>query len=209
MSFVLGSWRGCCCCFCSSLNGRRIQSLRVRVSASSFSSNCFGANLGCVGSLCRNDSVNVYDLVVEQFKRGIDVFNVRLVLNGFIAHHVHDDFCHATRLSVSRTLEDDVLHGATAQMFDALLAQNPGYGIRDVALAAAVGSDDGGYSVTSEEYFGVVREGFETGNLEAFQFEHAKIVCCLPKPRPEYRIRKGDARACQYKWGLLRMSTKT
>ena len=131
------------------------------------------------------------------------------MLNSLVAQHVHDDFSHATWFAVSRALEDHILHGAAAQMLDALLAQDPGDGVRDIALATAVGSDNGGNSLPSEEYFGVVREGFETGNLEAFQFEHAKIVCCCLKSRPEYRIREGDARASQYKWGLLRMSTKT
>jgi hypothetical protein len=59
-------------------------------------------------------------------------------------------------------------------VFDALFSQNPGDGVRDIAFAAAIWADYGGDSVTSEEYFGVIREGLETGNLEAFQFEHAK-----------------------------------
>src|SRR6185437_8306919 len=171
----------------------------------------------CLDCLCgrfsRDYGVNVYYLIVQELERGVDIFNVRFVLNGFVSHHVHDDFRHATGGSIPRALKDDVLHGPAAQMFYPLLAQNPRYGVRNIALATAVRSDNGCNSVTCEEYFGVVREGFKTGNLEAFQFEHAKIVCLCPvldqMPRPEYRIREGYARACQYKWGLLRMSTKT
>jgi hypothetical protein len=46
--------------------------------------------------------------------------------------------------------------------------------VGNVTFAAAVRAYDGGYAVSGEEYLGVVREGFETGNLEAFQFEHAE-----------------------------------
>jgi hypothetical protein len=61
-------------------------------------------------------------------------------------------------------------------VFDALFTENPGYCIRNVAFAAAVWPDNGSNSVTCEENLGVVREGFETGNLEALQFEHEEIV---------------------------------
>ena len=91
----------------------------------------------------------------------------------FIAHHVHDDFGHAARLAVARALEDDVFHLAAAQVLNALLAQNPGNRVGNVALAAAVGPDNGGNSVPCEEYFGVVREGFEASDLQALEFEHS------------------------------------
>ena len=81
---------------------------------------------------------------------------------------------HAARLAISRTLEDDILHRAAAQVFDPLFAEDPGYCIRDIAFAAAIRPDNGSNAVTCEENLGVVREGFETGNLEAFQFEHAR-----------------------------------
>ena len=62
----------------------------------------------------------------------------------------------ATPLSRSRTsaaavgfraslpLEDHVLHALAAQALGALLAEHPRDGVDDVALAAAVGADDGG-----------------------------------------------------------------
>ena len=95
------------------------------------------------------------------------------LLDDLVPNHVHDHFGHAAGWAIARALKDDVLHSAAAQVFDTLLAQDPGDGVGDIALAAAVWPDDGGNSVTSEENFGIVREGFEAGNLEAFEFEHA------------------------------------
>ncbi len=74
---------------------------------------------------------------------------------------------HAQRLAAVRAVEDDVLHGAAAQALGALLAEHPGDGFREVALAAAVGSDDGGDAAGEMDLYGI-DEGFETGDLEAF-----------------------------------------
>jgi len=52
-------------------------------------------------------------------------------------------------------------------MLDALFAQNPGNRIRDVALAAAVWADNGGYTFTGKDEVGVIREGLEARNFEA------------------------------------------
>ena len=89
-----------------------------------------------------------------------------------IAHQMHHDFGHATWLAVARALEDDVFHLAAAQMLNPLLAQNPCDGVGNVAFAAAVRAYDGGYSVSCEDYFGVVGEGFEAGDFQALEFEH-------------------------------------
>ena len=70
--------------------------------------------------------------------------------------------------TIARALKDDVLHLAAAQMLYALLAQNPGDRIGNVALAAAIRPDDAGDSVTGEDDFSVVREGFKAGDFEAF-----------------------------------------
>ena len=104
------------------------------------------------------------------------------MLNHVVPHHVHDHFSHAAGLAVSRALEDDVLHLPAAQMLHALFAQHPGYGVRDIALAAAVWPDNGGNAIPCKDNFGVVREGFEPGDLEAFQFEHARKRLLSPKP---------------------------
>jgi hypothetical protein len=50
-------------------------------------------------------------------------------------------------------------------MLDSLLAQNPSDSVRYVAFAAAIWPNNGGNSVTCEENFCVVREGFEAGDL--------------------------------------------
>ncbi len=108
------------------------------------------------------------------------------MLDHLVTDHVHDHFGHTTRLTISRALEDHVLHRAAAQMLDPLLAQNPGDRVSDVALAATVWSDNGGDSFTCKENLGVVREGFETGYLEAFQFEHARNRLLEPSPGTQY-----------------------
>ena len=61
------------------------------------------------------------------------------------------------RLARVAALEDDVLHVLAAQALGALLAQHPGDRIDDVALAAAVGADDGG-DASVEGELGPVRE---------------------------------------------------
>ncbi len=47
-------------------------------------------------------------------------------------------------LALRRTGKDDILHALAAQLLRGLLAQHPADGIADIALAAAVRSDDGG-----------------------------------------------------------------
>ena len=64
--------------------------------------------------------------------------------------------------------EDDVLHLVAAQALGALLAKHPGDGVGDVALAAAVGADDGG-DATVEGQLGAIGEGLESGDFEAFE----------------------------------------
>jgi hypothetical protein len=71
---------------------------------------------------------------------------------------MHDHFGHATRLPVARALKDNVLHLATAKMLNALLAEDPRNRVSYVALAAAVWANDGGDSISCEDYFSVVGE---------------------------------------------------
>jgi hypothetical protein len=54
------------------------------------------------------------------------------------------DLADLRRLAALGALEDDVLHLAAAQGLGALLAEHPADRVGDVALAAAVGPDDGG-----------------------------------------------------------------
>ena len=73
---------------------------------------------------------------------------------------------HPQRLAAVGAVEDDVLHGAAAQGLGALLAEHPGDRFREVALAAAVGADDGG-DAAGEADFHRIDKGLEAGDLEA------------------------------------------
>ena len=87
------------------------------------------------------------------------------MLDSLVTQQMEYYFGHAAGWPVLGPLKDDVLHLRAAQVFDLLLAQHPGNGVGDVALAAAVRADDGGDSVPCKDYLGVVGEGFETGDL--------------------------------------------
>jgi len=50
-------------------------------------------------------------------------------------------------------------------VLDALFAQNPGDGVCDVTFAAAVRADDSRNTVSCEDKFRVIGEGFESGDL--------------------------------------------
>jgi hypothetical protein len=70
------------------------------------------------------------------------------------------------RLARVAALEDDVLHLIAAQTLRALLAEHPRDRIDDVALAAAIGPDDGG-DAGVEGKFGAIGEALEAGDFEA------------------------------------------
>ena len=61
--------------------------------------------------------------------------------------------------------EDDILHRGPAQLLDSLLAQHPPDRVRDIALAAAVGSHDPGDAVLK------FKSGFVCKGLEALNFD--------------------------------------
>src|SRR5687768_13174105 len=128
-------------------------------------------SVGSVGSL----DFNVDQPIVNLLERGIDVLDVRLDFLNLVAHQVHYDFSHATRRTIARALKDDVFHLAAAQVLHTLLAQNPGNRVGHVALAAAVGANDGGDSISCEDYFGVVGEGFKPGDFKTLEFEHLLV----------------------------------
>jgi len=71
-------------------------------------------------------------------------------------------------------VEDDVFHPLAAKALRALLTQHPGDGVDDVALAAAVGADDGG-DAAIEGQVGAIGKALESGNLEALQ-SHVRVV---------------------------------
>ena len=72
---------------------------------------------------------------------------------------------HTGGLAVASAGEDDVLHLDAAEGFGGLLAEDPGDGIGDVGLAAAVGSDDGGDAFAGELDLGAITEGLEAEYL--------------------------------------------
>ena len=120
----------------------------------------------------RQYRIDVHEAIVDLLQRRIDIFNVRLGCIDFVSDQVHDDFRHAAGRTITRALEDDVFHLAAAQVLNALLAEDPGNRVRDVALTAAVRTDDSGDSVSCEDYFSVIGEGFEPSDFQALQFEH-------------------------------------
>ncbi len=70
------------------------------------------------------------------------------------------DLRDADRLARRRPGEDDVLHGLTAQLFGALLAQDPQDGVGNIGFTRAVRSDDD-RQTRLERHVSAVREGFE------------------------------------------------
>src|SRR5205823_1832704 len=75
------------------------------------------------------------------------------------------DFGHTGWLAVARAGEDDVLHLDATERLGGLLAENPGDGVGDVGLAAAVRADDSGNALAGELDLGAVTEGLETEYL--------------------------------------------
>ena len=74
----------------------------------------------------------------------------------------------AGRLSSVGAAEDDVFHLLAAQALRALFAHDPGQGIGDVALAAAIRADDRGHA-TIERQLRMVGEGLEASDIETFE----------------------------------------
>ena len=71
----------------------------------------------------------------------------------------------AQRLTLARAAENDVLHLGASEGLGRLLAQHPSHGVRNIALARAVGADDGGD--TSAEH-GLIGKGFESLHFKRF-----------------------------------------
>ena len=82
----------------------------------------------------------------------------------------------AGRLACVATAEDDVFHLFAAEAARALLAQHPRNRVGDVALAAPVGTDDGGDPAIEGE-LRAVGKGFEAGDFKAFK-PHACLGTC-------------------------------
>ena len=74
----------------------------------------------------------------------------------------HGDVGHAERFAVAGAGKDDVFHAGAAEAFGGLFAQDPTDGIADIALAAAVGADDGGDAIAVEAEFGAIAKALES-----------------------------------------------
>src|SRR5687768_9396629 len=115
--------------------------------------------------LCRQNTIDINKLIVDLFEGGIDILNVWFRFDNFITYEVHHDLSHSAGWSIAGTLEDNVLHFSAAKVFYALFTQHPGDGVGHIALSAAIWADNGGYSVSCEDYFGVVGEGLKAGDF--------------------------------------------
>ena len=78
----------------------------------------------------------------------------------------------AGRLSRIRAAEDDVFHLLAAQALRALFAHDPGQGVGDVALAAAVRADNRGHPAV-EGQLGAIGKRLEAGYFETFETHSA------------------------------------
>src|ERR1019366_5963472 len=86
----------------------------------------------------------------------------RIFLVQFRIHQRHGHVGHAERFAVARPREDHVFHAGPAQALGRLFAQHPTDGIADVALAAAVGADNGGDPVPVKAQFGAIAEALKS-----------------------------------------------
>ncbi len=89
------------------------------------------------------------------------------------------DLGHAGGLAVAGAGEDDVFHLDAAEGLGGLLAQNPGDGVGDVGLAAAVGTDDCGDAFAGELDLGAITEGLEAEYLDLLELEQLDL--CVVK----------------------------
>jgi hypothetical protein len=90
---------------------------------------------------------------------------------------------HADRLTGGRTREDDVGHGPAAEALGTLFAEDPGDGVRDVALAAPVRADDPGHT-TLERQLLPIAERLKANDFNLIQTHHESEItpiCCASR----------------------------
>ena len=88
------------------------------------------------------------------------------------------DLGHRQGLAGLATGEDHVAHGAAAEALGALLSEDPGDGVGDIALPAAVRADDPGHAGLEIELL-LVAERLEAGDLDPFQAHDSPRYCEL------------------------------
>jgi len=87
--------------------------------------------------------------------------------SGPIGGQDHGDLCHADGGGFHGSVEDDVVHLLAAQCLDPLFPHDPADGVDDIALAAAVGTDDGA-DPFSEVENDTVAERLKSCNFKLF-----------------------------------------
>ena len=85
-------------------------------------------------------------------------------------HQRQSDGSHAQRLPVARSREDHVFHAGATQALRRLFAQHPINSIRQVRLAATIGSDDRGNAMPEKLHLGTLTERLKALNFDAFYF---------------------------------------
>ena len=85
-------------------------------------------------------------------------------------HQRQSDGGHPQRLAVARSGEDDVFHAGATQALRRLFAEHPIDRIRQVRLAATVGSDDRGDAMPEKLHLGAITERLKALNFDAFYF---------------------------------------
>ncbi len=82
--------------------------------------------------------------------------------------HAEVDLGHPQGLPRLAPVEDHVLHGDAPEALDALLSEDPGDGVGDVALATAVRADDPGHAALEIQFL-LVAEGLEANDLDSIE----------------------------------------
>ena len=67
--------------------------------------------------------------------------------------------------------EDDIFHASAAKSLGGLFAQHPAHGITEVGFSTSIRPDDRCNAVAAKLHLRPVVKGFESLDLDAFQFE--------------------------------------
>ena len=130
--------------------------------------NCVGRHWNGVGG-CRNPVGQRRSRVGRRRNRApVRVGSADLPRGGRDLGEMQLDLGRADGPAAVAAREDHVLHALAAQALGALLAEDPRDGVDDVALAAAVGADDGGHPVV-EHQVGPFGKALEPGDGELMQ----------------------------------------
>ena len=85
------------------------------------------------------------------------------------------DLSGRARLAGVAPVENHVFHLVAAQALGALFTEDPGNGVGDVALAASIGTDDGGDTLIEGE-LRAIGEGLETRDFETLETHYCPLI---------------------------------